>query len=185
MGVVVKAADFNDDGFISGMMAIFNETPIRQDKPFWHYGKDVETIKKDFSRYLFREDIFGAYHNDDLIGFIFLADGGKYALLGQIISKIEHRDKAPNNALIAKAVEVCENRHYPHLVYSNWSAGSLGDFKRQNGFERVDLPRYYVPLTLKGAIVLRLRLHHGVVGVIPGRLKTYLVNLRNKWYSRK
>jgi hypothetical protein len=185
LGVVVKPVDFNDDAFIKGMMDIFNETPIRQDKPFWHYGKDVETIKKEFSRYLFREDLFGAYSNDELIGFIFIADGGKYALLGQIISKIEHRDKSPNNALIAKAVEICEKRHFPYLVYATWSAGSLGHFKRQNGFERVDLPRYYVPLTIKGAIALQLHLHHGVVGIIPARLKSHLVSLRNKWYSRR
>lgn len=122
-GVVVKKVDFNDE-FIKGMTDIFNETPVRQGRPFWHYGKDSETIKREFARYLFREELFGAYHNDDLIGFIFLAYAGEYTLLGQIISKIEHRDKAPNNALIAKAVEVCADKKIPHLVYAMWSMGS-------------------------------------------------------------
>ncbi len=184
MGVVVKKADFNDE-FIRGMTAIFNETPIRQNKPFWHYGKDFETIKREFSRFLAREDLFGAYYNNDLIGFIFLAYAGKYALLGQIISKLEHRDKAPNNALIAKAVEVCDKKRIPYLVYAMWSTGSLGDFKRHNGFERFDLPRYYIPLTLRGEITLKLHLHHGINGIIPDGLKGRLKDLRKKWYSKK
>jgi hypothetical protein len=181
MGVVVKQADF-DQEFIRGMKDIFNETPIRQDRPFWHYGKDTETIKREFSRYLFREDLFGAYYNGELIGFIFLAYAEKYALLSQIISKIGHREKAPNNALIAKAVETCSNKKIPYLVYALWSTESLGDFKRHNGFERFDLPRYYVPLTLKGQMILKLCLHHGIVGIIPERLKHRIINFRKKWY---
>jgi hypothetical protein len=184
LGVTIREAEF-DDSFIKGMADIFNEAPVRQGKPFWHYGKDVETIRRDFSRFLFREDLFGAYYNNELIGFIFVAYAGKYALLGQIISKIEHRDKAPNNALIAKAVEICENKHLPYLVYAMWSTGSLGHFKQQNGFERFDLPRYYVPLTIKGAIILKLRLHHGLIGIIPAGLRSYLINLRNRWYARQ
>src|SRR6266487_1240071 len=183
-GVVVKQADF-DQKFIRGMKDIFNETPIRQHKPFWHYGKDAQTIKREFSRHLFREDLFGAYYNDELIGFVFLAYAEKYALLGQIISKISHREKSPNNALIAKAVEVCSNKKIPYLVYALWITGSWGDFKRHNGFERFDLPRYYVPLTLKGQIILKLRLHHGIVGIMPERFKHHLINFRRKWYLIK
>src|SRR6266446_2695777 len=53
-GVVVKSAAFDDD-FVRGMTAIFNETPVRQGRPFRHYGKSVETVRREFSRYLFRE----------------------------------------------------------------------------------------------------------------------------------
>ena len=108
-GVVVREAEFNDD-FVRGMVSIFNESAIRQGKPFWHYGKDFETVKREFSRYLFREDLIGAYYNDELIGFIMLAYAGPYAITGQIISKLAHRDKAPNNALLAKAVEICDRK---------------------------------------------------------------------------
>ncbi len=44
-GVIVKRVDF-DDKFVTGIMEIYNDTPIRQGKPFWHYGKDFDTIKK-------------------------------------------------------------------------------------------------------------------------------------------
>jgi hypothetical protein len=183
LGIVVKQATF-DDEFVQAMVEIFNESPVRQGKPFWHYGKDHETIKREFSRFLFREDIFAAFHGQELVGFIFLAYAGAYAHLGQIISKIKHRDKAPNNALIAKAVEVCETKHIPYLVYAEWSEGTLGDFKQQNGFERIELPRYFIPLTLRGTVGLKLGLHHGLAGLIPTTLRRYLVAVRNTWYRR-
>jgi len=102
-GVVVRETSYDDD-FVRGMTAIFNETPLRQGRRFWHYGKDFETIKCQFSRYVHREHMIGAYCHDEMIGFMMLGDAGRFGLTGQIISKLEHRDLAPNNALIAKAV---------------------------------------------------------------------------------
>ena len=102
-GVVVRRAVF-DDAFVEGMTAIFNETPIRQERPFLHFGKSAATVKREFSRFLFREELLGAYDGDELIGFVMLGDAGRYAMLGQIISMIRHRDKSPTNALVAKAV---------------------------------------------------------------------------------
>ena len=122
------------------MTSIFNETPIRQGRHFLHYGKDFETVKRQFSRFLFREEIFGAYVGEELVGFIMLADAGRYAFLGQIISKIARRDLAPNNALLAKAVERCAEKGIPYLVYALWLDDGLGDFKRSNGFQNLIFP---------------------------------------------
>jgi hypothetical protein len=182
--VVIREAEFNDD-FVRGMVSIFNESPIRQGKPFWHYGKGFETVRKEFSKYLSREDLIGSYYKDELIGFVMLGHMGKFAFLRQIISKIEHRDKSTNNALIAKAVEMCDSQQIPYLVYAYWNTGSLVDFKRHNGFERVSLPRYYVPLTAKGQAVLKLGLHRGLQGVLPDKLKARLIQWRSNWYRRR
>jgi hypothetical protein len=181
-GVIVKAATF-DDRFVQGMTMIFNETPIRQGRRYLHYGKDFETVKREFSRFLFREEIFGAYVDEELVGFIMLADAGKYASLGQIVSKIAHRDLAPNNALLAKAVERCAEKGVPYLVYALWLEDSLGDFKRSNGFKKFDLPRYFVPLTSKGKLALKLGLHRGWKAALPNRLKRPLKKLRKFWHQ--
>jgi len=183
-GVVVRSTEF-DDSFVEGMRSIFNETPIRQGKRFWHYGKDFQTLKSEFSRFLFREEILGAYVNDELIGFIMLAFAGSYAVLGQIISKIAHRDKAPNNVLVAKAVERCAEKGIPYLVYAKWDDGSLGDFKRHNGFERVDLPRYFVPLSAKGRIFIRLKLYRAFGGVIPGPVLRRVKDARRRFMEAR
>jgi GNAT acetyltransferase-like protein len=181
-GVTVRMVSF-DDELIEGMTSIFNETPIRQGRRFLHYGKDFQTVKREFSRFLFREEIFGAYVGEELVGFIMLADAGRYAYLGQIISKIARRDLAPNNALLAKAVERCAEKGIPYLAYALWLEDGLGGFKRSNGFERFDLPRYFVPLTLKGKLALKLGLHRGWKGAVPKNLRQPLKNLRKRWYA--
>jgi hypothetical protein len=180
-GVEVKVVEYNDE-FVEGITRIFNESPIRQGRHFWHYGKDFETVKQEFSRNLFREILLAAYYMNELIGFIMLADAGRYGMLTQILASVRHRDKAPVNALLAKAVRICEEKKYLYLTYASWVGGTLGDFKRHNGFERVDLPRYYVPLSMKGKLALSLNLHRGVRRILPEKVLDILKALRSKWY---
>jgi len=180
-GVEVREAAYDDD-FIRGITEIFNESPVRQGKRFWHYGKDFETIKRQFSRYLVRETLIGAYYEGELIGFVMLGNAGRYAELGQIISKIQHRDKSPNNALLAKAVEICERDRLSYLVYGYWNDSSLVDFKRHNGFEGTPLPRYYVPLTRRGQLAISLGLHAGWKELLPESVKSRLKTLRSRWF---
>jgi ubiquinone/menaquinone biosynthesis C-methylase UbiE len=179
-GVEVREAVF-DDAFVAGMVKIFNETPVRQGRPFWHYGKNFEIVKREFSTYLFREYLIGAYYEGELIGFVMLADAGRFGVLGQFISELKHRDKGTNNALIAKTVEVCEQRNLPYLLYTDWRDTSLVDFKRYSGFEEMRLPRYFVPLTYKGKLLFRMGLHRGVKAALPPRLRSFLKNVRRSW----
>ena len=178
-GVEVCDASY-DDVFVQGMTDIFNETPVRQGRRFWHYGKDFNTIKQQFSQFLFREELIGAYYRGELVGFAMLANAGKYGVLGQIISKIKHRDKAINNALIAKAIEKCETKQLPYLVYAYWNENSLSDFKRHCGFECIKLPRYFVPLTLRGTLALKLGIHRNRKEAIPRQIKDPLKKLRSR-----
>jgi len=110
--------------------------------------------------------------------------------LMHIVSMIEHRDKAPTNALLAQAVRSCAERSIPFLVYSNFAYGkkqsdSLSDFKERNGFERVDVPRYYVPLTRVGRLAFQLGLHRNMTDQIPERMSTKLRAIRKAWYDRR
>ena len=182
MGVEVRQVAFDDD-FVRGMTDIFNETPVRQGKSFWHYGKNFETVKRQFSRFLFREETIGAYYQGELIGFAMVADAGRYAVIGQFISKLKHRDKATNNAMMAKTVEVCEKRQLPYLIYTTWIDSSLVDFKRHSGFQEMRVPRYFVPLTRKGKLALKLGLHRGWKATLPDRIKRLLKKLRKSWHG--
>jgi hypothetical protein len=184
LGVEVRRAAYDDD-FVRGMTAIFNETPVRQDRLFWHYGKDVETVRRQFSRFLFREELIGAYYQGEMIGFMMLADAGRFALTGQILSMIAHREKATNNALIAKAVEVCAERGWSHLVYLHWGSGSFSEFKRRCGFDKVRVPRYYVPLSPKGKLALRLGLHRGWRDRLPAFVKESAKDIRSRWLNHR
>jgi len=110
--------------------------------------------------------------------------------LMQILSMIQHRDKAPTNALIAQAVRSCAERGIPYLVYAKFTYGdkqrdSLSDFKQYNGFQRIEVPRYYIPLTRTGRVSLRLRLHHRLVDHIPEPVLAQLRKLRSLWHRRR
>jgi hypothetical protein len=183
-GVTIQETKLNDE-LVRGIMGIFNQAPIRRGKRFWHYGKDFETVKREMSRDL-KESIFvTAYWEKELIGFIkfFLTD--RFAMITLILDKTAHREKAPMNGMIAKAVEVCARRNIPYLVYTVWRRGEHGQFQESNGFERIRVPEYFVPLTLKGELALRLGLHRGIKGLIPERAMVWLLALRAKWYFLK
>jgi hypothetical protein len=183
-GVVIKLVGFNDE-LVRGIMKIYNEVPIRRGKPFWHYGKDFDTVKAEWGKDLDKSDFIGAYYNGQLIAFVKLVYGKTFAQQVQNIGKIEHRNKYPIDALIDMAVKICDKKKIPYLTYGYWRRGSHADFLRRHGFERIDVPRYYIPLTLKGKLFLKLKLHRGIKHLLPEKLINFLLDLRAKWYKRK
>lgn len=188
LGVVVKVAEF-DDTLINGIVSINNETPIRQGRAFWHFQKSFEDVKRENSTYAERNTFLGAYYEGALIGFMRITSVDRVASIIQLLNMMKHFDKRPANALIAKAVEVCEQKGMSHLMYCNYvyndPKSSLTEFKRRNGFEQVLLPRYYVPLTLQGKMALRLGLHRGLVKRLPKSLVEQLLRARSFWNARK
>jgi len=190
-GVVVREAPF-DDALVHGIWEIYNECPVRQERLFPHYGKSLEAVREMSATFLDSSVFIGAYESGKLIGFIKLVidDSETQAGMMHIISMLHARDKAPTNALVAHAVRSCADRHIPHLVYSKFAYGkktesSLSDFKERNGFQRVNIPRYYVPLTSWGKIALSMGLHHKVTDYLPESLVAKLRSLRSAWYQRK
>jgi len=179
-GIEIKEVPFDDD-FVRGMTAIFNSAPVRQGRRSWHYGKSFDTIKRQFSRFVFRETMIGAYLEGELIGFVMLGNAGKFGITGEIIANVKHRDKAINHALVAKSVEICEREKLAYLVYFYWSDDSLAEFKRRCGFEKTRVPRYFVPLTLKGRLALKFGVHRGWKESIPAGIKGRLKKLRRVW----
>lgn len=177
-GVEFRSVPF-DDALVTAIMDIYNESQTRQGKPFTHYAKPFEVLKKDHETFLSRSDFIGAFYQGEMIGFIKFVVGKNVASLMQIISKLAHRDKAPNNALIAKAVEICADKRIPLLHYGSWSTRTLGIFKTNHGFVQHHVPRYYIPLNLKGCIILKLRLHRDLPQYIPEKWLDRMTELRN------
>jgi hypothetical protein len=190
-GIVVREVSF-DDVLVRGIAAVYNESPVRQGKPFWHYGKDVERVGRENGTFLDRSIFIAAFLAGTLVGFAKLVRDPDHDQAGlmQIVSMLQHRDKAPTNALIAQAVRSCAARQLGYLLYANFAYGkkhrdSLSDFKQHNGFRRIALPRYYLPLTPMGRAALRLGLHHPVVNRIPEPLLARLRKARGLWYGRR
>jgi hypothetical protein len=190
-GVVVQEVPL-DENLIQGISTIYNESPIRQGRPFRHYRKDLETLRRMKATFLDRSIFIGAYFEGGLIGFIKLVtdENRGQAGLMHIFSMIRHRDKAATNALIGQAVKSCAERGIPYLWYANMSYGkkqtdSLAEFKRSNGFQKVEVPRYYVPLTAAGRVALRFGLQHGIADWIPEPVAATYRRVRSFWYEKR
>jgi hypothetical protein len=152
----------------------------------------LEEVRPYAGTFLDRSIFIGAFLGEDLIGFAKLTidETRTQAGLMHIISMIKHRDKAPTNALIAQAVKSCADRSIPFLVYSNFAYGnkqndSLSDFKRYMGFQRVNVPRYYVPLSAMGALAFRMGLHRKLTDRLPEPVIAILRDLRARVYHRR
>jgi hypothetical protein len=190
-GVCVREVSFDND-LVTGISNIYNESQVRQGKPFWHYGKAFDEVRRMNATFMDSSVFIGAYFEETLIGFVKLVvdERGGQAGLMQILSMISQRDKAPTNGLVAQAVKSCADRGISQLFYANYSYGkkqqdSLADFKKHNGFQKVELPRYYVPLTLLGRVALRLGLHHRSQERVPEPLAKSFRDLRSWWYANR
>ena len=183
-GIEIRVARFDDD-FIRGIMAINDESPVRQGMPYWHYRKDFESVRREHASFLEESEFIGAYLGAELVGYVKLVHGNGKSSIMQILSKIAHRDKAPNNALVAKCVEICAQRKVPFLHYATWSRRGLGDFKISHGFQRFDIPRYYIPINTRGALFLKVGFHRPLKDHLPDSLKDFFAVMRQRWYSLK
>jgi hypothetical protein len=167
----------------AGIWKIYNETPIRQGRAFPHYGEPLQnTVNIVLSTR--NCNWIGAYLQGELVGFIQLVYGDNIVIISQILSLQKFWDKAVNNALVAKAIEVCSAKQVQWIMYGRMgNHPSLDSFKQSNSFAKFSLTRYYVPLTKKGQIATALRLHRELKDALPQLIKNLLFPMFN-WTSR-
>lgn len=189
-GVFVREVELDAD-FVRGIVKIYSESPYRQGKRFWHYGKTTEEVFVMKQTFLERSVFIGAFYEDELIGFIKLVadEQRRQAGLMHIISMMQHRDKAVANALIAHAVRSCEARRIPMLWYAQFTYGKkqqdgLMEFKKKNGFRQYDIPRYYFPLTHKGRLALKFGCHRPFADYVPASIASVYRELRRRVYCK-
>jgi hypothetical protein len=171
------------DELAEGIWKIYNETPVRQGRAFSHYGARLEDVRRTVA-FSAADTFITATLEGELVGFIQLVHGDQITIMSQILSLQKHWDKALNNALVAKAVEVCSARGGQWLMYGRMgNHPSLDSFKQNNGFTKCTLTRYYVPITGKGRLAAKLGLYRQAKDAIPEFLKGPMVPLFN-WVSR-
>jgi hypothetical protein len=182
-GIEIRLEEFSEP-LLRGIKAIYDETPVRQGKRNYHYMKDLSTIEKEHSAFLDRSQFIAAYYADEMIGFAKVTFSQGCGIFMNFLSKVSHRDKAVNNAILAKAVEICADRRSKCLVYGVWgSVGTRGliEFKVANGFECVEVPRYFVPLTSLGRLAVKTGAHRGLVHAMPKWSLEFAVKVRKSW----
>ena len=188
-GVVIEVRNFDAD-LVKGISEVNNDSPMRQRERNIYYGRSLEQVKKDYSAFVERSDFICAYAGSEMIGFLKLVYRGNVASILNFTPKGSQSDKRPANALIAKAVELCEAKGVSYLTYGKYNYGNKGDsplreFKIRNGFEELLVPRFYVPLTNRGRVCLALKLHRGLLGLLPQSWISIAIRAREKWYDFK
>jgi len=172
-----------DEKLAEGIWRIYNETPIRQEREFPHYGTPLEDVRQ---RVLLSQNstFIAAYFENELAGFIQIIHGNCIAIIMQILSLQKFWNKAINNALVARAVEICAGKSIKWLMYGRMgNHPTLDTFKINNGVVKFNLTRYYVPLTKKGRIAAHLGLHKEIKDSLPQSVKYPLIPVYN-WISR-
>lgn len=163
-----------------GILKIFNETPIRQGRSFPHYGWTLDIVKRVILGTP-NSTFLGAYLQNELAGFIQLVHGDQIAVMVQILSLQKHWDKSVNNTLMSKAVEICAAENEQWLMYGRMgNHPSLDDFKKNNGFAKYPLNRYFVSLTKRGRIATKLGLHKTAKDALPNWLKGPFIDIFNR-----
>ena len=118
-GINVKVEKI-DRTLASGLVDIFNETPIRRGRVYPYFGKNIDEVIEDWSPDLERSDFVVAYFENEMVGFIKVVYCDQYARTSGTVAKISHRDKSPMNALLARVVELCASKKIPFLIYGKF-----------------------------------------------------------------
>jgi hypothetical protein len=174
-GVIVEPVEENED-FARDVLRIYDETPIREGRRFGRYRTmNLAVLGRGF-RNLRNSDLLGAYVNRQLIGFMWIIYGDKVAELENCLSLIQHRDKAPMNMLMAEAVRRCSKKGVHFLVYEKFGyLPGLDSFKMHNGFKRCVTTRYFVALSQRGSLAIKLKMHKDIAYSLSPRLTRTLL----------
>jgi hypothetical protein len=188
-GVTIRVKEF-DDELIDGIRAVNDDSPMRQGMKNAYYKLTSEETRDRYSEFVGRGEFICAYYGEEMVGFLHLVYRGDVAAILNLSAKPSHFDKRPANALMAKAVEICEAHGISHVTYGLYNYGnkrdsSLREFKIRNGFEEILVPRYYVPLTPWGRLCIKLKFHRGLIGNLPPSLISAGLRARTLWYDLK
>lgn len=181
-GVETRIVDFSDE-LLLGIKDVYDETPVRQGRRNWHYGKSLDTLRAEHSTFLDRSEFIGAYAGGELIGFAKVTHSPHYSIIMNIVAKVAHRGVAPANALIAKTIEATAARGIPLLKYGIWGRQSLNDFKESSAFECYQVPRYFLPLTPLGQMALKAGWHRGIKDLLPEIVVARAAVAREQWVN--
>jgi hypothetical protein len=188
-GVLVAIRSFDQD-LVAHISRINNESPVRQGIRNAHYGKTLEQVTRDYAAFVDRSDFICACVGEEVIGFLKLVYRGEIASILNLTTLASHADKRPANALVSKAVELCDARGISFITFGQFNYGNkkdspLREFKVRNGFEEILKPKFYVPLTAWGRICLKANLHRGLLGILPERAINWGVAVRARCYYFK
>jgi hypothetical protein len=187
-GVVIAVKEL-DSNLVEEIRGVNDDSPQRQGAKNAYYGLTSEDTWKRYGDFNGRCDFICAHSSGEMIGFLHLVYREDVAAILNLTVKASHFDKRPSNALVARAVEICEGRGISHISYGLYNYGnkrdsSLREFKIRNGFKEILIPRYFVPITPWGSLCMKAKLHRGLIGILPHSVISAGVRARMLWFKQ-
>jgi hypothetical protein len=187
-GVVISVRGLDED-VVEGIRGVNDDSPLRQGLKNAYFGLSSEDTRKRYGEFNGRCDFVCAYSGEEMIGFLHLVYREGVAAILNLTVKPTHFDKRPANALLSRAVEICEARRIPYVSYGLYNYGnkrdsSLREFKIRNGFKESLVPRYFVPITPWGRACMKANLHRGLIGILPHWVISPGVRARALWFKK-
>jgi hypothetical protein len=187
-GVLITVEEL-DRNVVEGVRAVNDDSPMRQGVKNAYYGLSSEDTWKRYGEFNGRCNFICAYSGEEMIGFLHLVYRENVAAILNLTVKSSQLDKRPANALVAKAVEICEGRGLSHMSYGLYNYGnkrdsSLREFKIRNGFKEILIPRYFAPITPWGRVCMKASVHRGLIGILPHSVISAGVRARAWWFKK-
>jgi poly-beta-1,6-N-acetyl-D-glucosamine synthase len=187
-GVSIAVRELDSD-VVEGIRSVNDDTSTRQGAKNAYYKLSAEDTWERYGEFNDRCDFICAYAAQEMIGFLHLVYRGNVAAILNLTVKPTQSDKRPANALVAKAVEICESRGISHISYGLYNYGNkrdspLREFKIRNGFREILVPRYFVPVTIWGKLCIKANFHRGLIGILPPSLISFGLRARASWLAR-
>jgi len=186
-GVVITARGL-DTNVVEGIRAVNDDSPMRQGLKNAYYGLTAQDTWKRYGEFNGRCAFICAHSGEEMIGFLHLVYRENVAAILNLTVKASQSDKRPANALMARAVEICEGYGISHISYGLYNYGnkrntSLREFKIRNGFNEILIPRYFVPITPWGRACVKANLHRGPIGILPHSVIAAGLRVRALWFK--
>ena len=154
----VRPLRFCEDTY-KRILNIFHETATRQGRTFPnYYMHSFHEVEDKMAPWKDTSCLIGLFLHNELIGFTDLVFVDGYILISHFLSYTRHYDKAPNNRLMSEIVKTAEAEGISNIVYGKMASGNTGlnRFRLHHGFRRYPVPRYYVAISGKGRVIMKI-----------------------------
>ena len=162
LGATVKRVEQPSDQVVAEILAIFKETPFRENRFFpGYYAWNESEVRREINTDRQNLSVVTTWRGR-VAGVSHMRFFGQVAKVMQFLTSLEARRdcRGLSNLMMAKQVELLTEVGVRHIIYAKFGAlPSLDAFKVRNGFRPVAVNYNHILLTPKAQALAKLGLH--------------------------
>ncbi len=152
----------NPLNYVDDIMEINLSKPLRQGRPLpeTYTRKDlvIQILERNIRDKGEHFRVYGAFIKDKLVAYAYVSEHNGYAYISRFLTHAKYFKYAASNGLLSFIIESLCKEGVKVVQYGYWSRHYEGvnHFLQQHGFEKGEVRAYYIPLTMKGSLVLKM-----------------------------